>query len=586
MIRMLRSPLKREEAWLNALLKEHVVCYVPDSRRKWQLVPAAFELDRAAQGRYDSVRGSRPVGHNPRAMFVEQKAVLRKELEGPAGLVARRIVEQCGALRTKGRRPLVFANSVKELAAIRDLLAPEVRLWHAARGRPVDAAGKPADGPWPLVVTTSAAAQGLNLQAHCDAIVCRPQPGDLLEQMKGRVDRPGQAAKALELVVCYAANTVEELEYLNIKKCGSFFRQYLDPLSLPFVQAALDEAADGKADGKMARRFKKLVDAGTPVAAGPDGARRAARGGDDAPPDVDAAASGAKKKKARGPAAAAPKQGPKKRSAAAANAKITDALGHKRKKQAIPAKRKAKAADLSTTVPPVVLTPELVDEAVRHLKARDPKVGAIITAVGGPRSLVPTFSAGMAFTSLSKSIVYQQLSTKVAAKIYARLEDACREAAGGGAGDGPALTPENVLAVPAPRLLKGQVGLSGRKAEYLNTLARAFLDGTLQEDELIAMSDQQVMEKVTALKGFGEWSAHMFLMFSLGRPDVLPVGDLAVRKAMKRLYGTRAGAGATEVNALPSAQEMREIAEKWRPYRSVATWYMWHAVETADAQWV
>ena len=124
--------------------------------------------------------------------------------------------------------------------------------------------------------------------------------------------------------------------------------------------------------------------------------------------------------------------------------------------------------------------------------------------------------------------------------------------------------------------------MSTKKAEYLLEIAERFES----LGDLPAQGDAEVFTKVTALRGLGEWTAHMFLMFGLGRADVLPYGDLAVQKAVRRLYGSRPPAGATSVAQLATREEMQAVSEGWRPYRSVATWYLWHAVETPAANWV
>ena len=198
--------------------------------------------------------------------------------------------------------------------------------------------------------------------------------------------------------------------------------------------------------------------------------------------------------------------------------------------------------------------------------------------------------------ALTKAIIYQQLSTTVAQRILARLVGVAERAAGDGDEGAGArrgvFSPRSVLAVPEAVLLSpkepgGVVGLSRRKAEYVRELARAFAEGELSDAKLTALDDAAAMRALLRVRGLGEWSVHMFLMFGLGRPDVLPVGDLAVQKAFKKLYSTNGGAtGATQVNELPTRREMEALAEPWRPWRTVGSWYMWHVVETAAANWV
>ena len=159
------------------------------------------------------------------------------------------------------------------------------------------------------------------------------------------------------------------------------------------------------------------------------------------------------------------------------------------------------------------------------------------------------------FTALARAIVGQQLSSKAAATIFSRFV---------------ALFPDG--RVNAARIaelddvtLRG-VGLSGQKLRYLRDLSERVLDGRLDLDELETLPDEEIVARLTAVKGFGRWTAEMFLMFRLHRPDVLPVGDLGIVKAVQRAYKLR---------ALPTPARLTKLGEAWRPYRSVACWYLW-----------
>lgn len=116
-----------------------------------------------------------------------------------------------------------------------------------------------------------------------------------------------------------------------------------------------------------------------------------------------------------------------------------------------------------------------------------------------------------------------------------------------------------------------QVGVSGRKASYLHDLASKYRDGVLSDNSIREMDDETLLRVLTTVKGIGVWSVHMFMMFSLHRPDVLPVGDLGVRKGVQLLY---------KLKELPKPVEMEELCEKWKPYRSVGSWYMWRLMES------
>jgi DNA-3-methyladenine glycosylase II len=193
-------------------------------------------------------------------------------------------------------------------------------------------------------------------------------------------------------------------------------------------------------------------------------------------------------------------------------------------------------------------------QALDHLRRSDPVLGAIIERVGGYgiQYRQPEFE------SLVRSIVYQQLSGRVASVIFGRLS----EAAGG------ILTPEGILKLRPARMRRA--GLSAAKTDYIRDLARHTRDRKVIFDELPALADADVIERLTRVKGIGTWTAHMFLIFALRRPDVLPVGDLGIRSAIQKAYG---------LESLPRPTEMIEIASRWRPYCSVASWYLWRSLD-------
>ena len=203
------------------------------------------------------------------------------------------------------------------------------------------------------------------------------------------------------------------------------------------------------------------------------------------------------------------------------------------------------------------MTPADYARARRLLMRRDPILGAAIKRIG---------PCGMAerqrhdhLTALVGAIVSQQLSTRAAATIFGRVV--------GLVPDGEPLRAANLNAL-SDAALRG-AGLSGQKVGYLRDLSARILDGRLQLDELEALPDEAVIERLVAVKGFGRWTAEMFLMFRLHRPDVLPVGDLGFVNAIKRLYRLR---------KKPAPQRLLQIGEAWRPYRSVACWYLWQTL--------
>jgi DNA-3-methyladenine glycosylase II len=198
-------------------------------------------------------------------------------------------------------------------------------------------------------------------------------------------------------------------------------------------------------------------------------------------------------------------------------------------------------------------------QAIAHLRASDPVLRGLIDEIGvdslGERRIArPRDHYG----ALVRTIVGQQLSTRAARAIYERLTQRF---------GGRAPTPEEILA-DDPNELRTSVGLSHAKVRYLRSLAEHVLDGSLELAELGRLSDDEVTARLTAINGIGRWSADMFLMFHLQRPDVLPVGDLGIRKAFQSLYG---------LPELPEAAEMERIAEPWRPHRSLACLFLWRS---------
>ena len=193
-------------------------------------------------------------------------------------------------------------------------------------------------------------------------------------------------------------------------------------------------------------------------------------------------------------------------------------------------------------------------EAIVHLRRSDPVLRAIINQVGEYRI---QFRQPV-FETLVRSIVYQQLSGRVASVIFGRLI----QAAGG------AVTPESILKLRPARMRA--VGLSGQKTAYIRDLARHTRDGNVVFGELAALSDNAVIERLTQVKGIGVWTAHMFLMFALRRPNVLPIGDLGIRAAIRKAYG---------LTELPKPGEIETLAKSWHPYCTVASWYLWRSLE-------
>ena len=201
-----------------------------------------------------------------------------------------------------------------------------------------------------------------------------------------------------------------------------------------------------------------------------------------------------------------------------------------------------------------------VSAAIEHLRAADPVLRALIDEIGPANADEgPSNIPGDHYGALVRAIIGQQLSTRAANAIYRKLTERY---------DGRLPAPEEVLAED-PDALRTAAGLSHAKVRYLRSLAEHVLDGSLALDGLARLPDAEVTAALTEVKGIGQWSADMFLIFHLHRPDVLPVGDLGIRKAFQAVYG---------LPALPAAPEMQKIAEPWRPHRTLGSLFLWRSL--------
>ncbi len=207
------------------------------------------------------------------------------------------------------------------------------------------------------------------------------------------------------------------------------------------------------------------------------------------------------------------------------------------------------------TLPPTRLDADTIRRGTRHLRQVDARLQPII-AKAGRCSLR---SRQTIYESLFRAVLFQQLAGAAASAILKRV---CAPNAG------RIPSPTQFLDMPEEQLRAA--GLSRQKLSYLRDLADAFACGRLRPQQLARMHDSDIVETVTTVRGIGEWTAHMLLIFCLQRPDVLPVGDYGVRKGMQRVYG---------LQELPKPGEMEQLAAPWRPYRSLGAWYMWRSLE-------
>jgi DNA-3-methyladenine glycosylase II len=210
-----------------------------------------------------------------------------------------------------------------------------------------------------------------------------------------------------------------------------------------------------------------------------------------------------------------------------------------------------------SVVPPDLVTPNYWDEACRHLSRRDRVMKKLIPCFGEAR----LHSRGDAFTTLARSIVGQQISVKAAQAVWERFLALMPE-------PGSAVAPAVVLTLDV-QAMRG-AGLSARKTDYLRDLAKHFVEGTVHERDWSLMDDQAIIDELIAIRGIGRWTAEMFLIFHLMRPNVLPLDDLGLLKGISLNYFS---------GEPVSRAEARELGDGWAPYRSVATWYIWRSLD-------
>ena len=214
---------------------------------------------------------------------------------------------------------------------------------------------------------------------------------------------------------------------------------------------------------------------------------------------------------------------------------------------------------------PARLWPARLDAAVAHLRGADPILRELIDSVGelGRRGRRPV-AADDHYGALVRAIVGQQLSAKAASAINARLLERF---------DGRPPLPREVLDCD-PEELRAAAGLSRAKVGFLRSLAEHVLSGELELERMESLPDEEVIAELVAVKGIGNWTAHMFLIFHLERPDILAVGDLGIRAAMRRAY---------DLEELPGPAQMEQIAQPWRPHRSTACRFLWRSLDNEPA---
>jgi DNA-3-methyladenine glycosylase II len=209
----------------------------------------------------------------------------------------------------------------------------------------------------------------------------------------------------------------------------------------------------------------------------------------------------------------------------------------------------------------VIIDDKIVSEAVKHLAQHDKKLAPVIERVG----LCTIRPHENYYQELVDSIISQQLSVKAATAIEQRFRDMF---------DGHFPSPKEILTKNLDELRA--IGFSYAKGRYVQDLAQKILDNEVKFDKLDEMTNEEVIAELTVVKGIGEWTAHMFLMFCMGRSDVLPVGDLGIKNGVRALYGLKAA---------PKVEDIAKIAKKnhWHPYESIASWYDWQSLDNKPA---
>ncbi|WP_306714224.1 DNA-3-methyladenine glycosylase family protein [Burkholderia dolosa] len=240
-----------------------------------------------------------------------------------------------------------------------------------------------------------------------------------------------------------------------------------------------------------------------------------------------------------------------------ARAKSADAVQTDAAMPAADAVRKARESDATADGADAVVRPAYWDKACADLMKRDRILKKLIPKFG-PAHLV---KRGDPFVTLARSVVGQQISVPSAQSLWARIEDAC-----------PKLAPQPVIRLGADKLIA--CGLSKRKTEYILDLAQHFVSGALHVDKWMSMDDEDVIAELTQIRGISRWTAEMFLIFNLSRPDVMPLDDPGLIRAISVNYFS--GEPVTR-------SEAREVAANWEPWRTVATWYMWRSLDASDA---
>lgn len=584
MLQLLRSCLPLQPEFIHAYFEEHLIMYSRESR-PWETRLEPMEIPDSVRNQYlevlDECRGRD--AQNYTQVLGRMRQVLNQALRD-GRLLAERIWAAVSGLRAEGFKPIIFAATETEAEAIVRHIGCAHRYRHERHpkncpgcdrcrnfnkfdvgGHSIVVSG--SDGPQmdPLVVfTVGADAQGLNLQHLGDAIVLRPTQMDLLVQIMGRLDRPGQASERLCRTIIYLRRSHEEAEVAHLSKYAAFWSLHIRPLARDIVNATMESC--NQEEGAVAERLLSLVEgkssereASSSVRSG--GANTSPREPKIKPRSFLDAECWALQRKDQGG-----------ETPVWARRFVGGATGL----QAVCRTVKRKVSDQSdvcadTSRPPVRMTEKSLQDGLKFLLDHDAQFRHILQLVGPPTDILELLNKEIpdAFTSLAQTICFQQLSLKVCQQMFDRLLGLC------GDRERKLLSPERVLATEA-RQLREVAKLSFRKVLYIQEAAEQFASGKLSTAWFEQATDHEARQRLNSLNGIGEWSTEMFLIFQLHRHGGYLYGDVAFQKAIRMVYDVQAPPEVTklcDVSWRPSREQMEERTRLWGPFSSIGCLY-------------
>jgi len=616
MLKMLGSSLPLRSDYVQSYFRVYLITYMRPTR-PWETRLESMSIPEAVRQHYlevlDECRGKD--AQNYTQVLSRMRRVLNDALRGGRPL-AEQVWRTAMMLRGEGYRPIVFSNTEREAEAMVRHIGCARRYRHGrhpahcpgcdvcrgfnkfatgvAENQPISGSDSP-DTLW--IFNVGLDAQGLNLQSYGDALIVRPTQMDLLVQMMGRLDRPGQIATKLCRAIVYIRRTHEEAEVAHLEKHAAFWSLHIKPMAKAIVTATVEADVCGVAVDK---RYHQIAEAASSSSASLSGendggaAGNAIRTGKDGeslwgcstdhsllsiPPlmprqflmslDVGLNVDAGKKAEAQ----------PESSTAGRFKRLRRQPSGH------------SFAIDLSSppcvpldlTLPdpgkptewpsiPTRMTRDSICEGLSFLIRHDPRFKHMIRLLGPPTSILNLLEGEVPdpFTTIAQTICHQQLSMTICKQMFDRLLGLC------GDRDLKVLVPARVVATPA-ETIREVAQLSFRKIEYIKHAAQRFQTGDLNTQMFEEATDEQLRRQMSELPGIGEWTTEMFLIFQSRRHGGIPYGDVALQSAMKMVYDLRPPVhlvARNEVNWSPTRRQMEERAERWGPYGSIATLYL------------